>query len=362
MKVGGTELTLTQTTKYPFDGDMRLAVEPAKPATFDLRVRVPAWCRGGATNGGLYTLSAGGNDAFRLTVNGKPAESLELTNGYATIRREWRPGDFIEARMAMPVQRVRADERVEADRGRVALQRGPVVYCLESLDNGGRVSDMFLPSDAPITTAARPDLLGGVTVLHAKGRRLPADSGNPEEAVLTAIPYYANANRGPAEMKVWIPEDASDAVRPTLTSSATPSASHCFASDTVSALNDERPGAPKNSSDQGRRRFTWWNHVGTKEWAQYDFKAPRRVNEVEVYWWDDARKGRDCAAPASWRLLYRKADGSWEPVKTRAEFGTKLDAFNTVRFEPVETAALRIEAQLRPTRSAGILLWRVSGG
>jgi hypothetical protein len=117
---------------------------------------------------------------------------------------------------------------------------------------------------------------------------------------------------------------------------------------------------PKNSSDESRRRFTWWNHVGTKEWAQYDFDQPRRVNRVEVYWWDDARKGRDCAAPASWRLLYRKADGTWESVKAKDEFGTTLDQFNTVTFEPVETTALRIDAQLQPKLSAGILLWRVS--
>src|SRR5699024_6097603 len=107
-------------TRYPADGDVRLAVDPEKPATFELRVRVPAWCRGGATDGGLYSTAPGSPDAFRISVNGNPVEPLPVANGYAGIRREWRPGDVVDVRMAMPVQRVRADERVEADRGRVA--------------------------------------------------------------------------------------------------------------------------------------------------------------------------------------------------------------------------------------------------
>lgn len=99
---------------------------------------------------------------------------------------------------------------------------------------------------------------------------------------------------------------------------------------------------------------------GTLERAQYEFDQPLTVGSVGVYWWDDARLGRHCAAPTSWRLLFRTPDGSWKPVRPRGEFGAKLDVFNTVGFDPVETSALRIEAKLRPTLSAGILEWRVS--
>ena len=101
---------------------------------------------------------------------------------------------------------------------------------------------------------------------------------------------------------------------------------------------------------------------GTNEWVQYDFGEPRRVGGTSVYWWDDSRLGRHCAAPMSWRLVFRKPDGTWEPVRARDEFGTKLDTTNTVEFEPVETAitVLRIEVKLRPNLSAGILRWEVS--
>ena len=197
-----------------------------------------------------------------------------------------------------------------------------------------------------------------MTILRAAAERLPIGDGKPVETEVVAIPYYANANRGPAEMIVWVPTTPAGAMRPTIASLATPTASHCFANDTVDAMNDGV--APKNSSDETRRRFTWWDRRGTDEWVQYDFDRPRRVGGTSVYWWDDGRLGRHCAAPTSWRLVFRKPDGTWEPVRARDEFGTKLDTANTVEFDPVETTALRIEAKLRPNLSAGILQWQVS--
>ena len=351
-------LSLTQSTNYPWDGDVRLAVDPERPATFDVRVRVPAWCRGGVMNGGLYTMPMAGPDAFRISINGQPVASPTIVRGYAVLRRQWRAGDKVRIHMAMPAQLVRADDRVESDRGRAALMRGPIVYCLESHDNRGRVRDVWLPERASITSEWRPELLGGVTILRAAAERLPLGGGKPFETEVVAIPYYANANRGPAEMIVWVPTTPAGATRPTIASLSTPTASHCFVNDTVDAMNDGV--APKNSSDETRRRFTWWDRRGTDEWVQYDFDQPRRVGGTSVYWWDDSRLGRHCAAPRSWRLVFRKPDGTWEPVRARDEFGTKLDTANTVEFEPVETTALRIEVKLRPNLSAGILQWQVS--
>ncbi len=106
---------------------------------------------------------------------------------------------------------------------------------------------------------------------------------------------------------------------------------------------------------------TWWDRRGTEEWAQYDFDQPRVIGGASVYWWDDHRLGRHCAAPTSWRLLFRKPDGSWEPVRAlRKRVRHEVDVANAVEFEPIETTALRIEAKLRPGLSAGILQWQVS--
>ena len=354
----GKRLSLTQTTNYPWDGDVRMAVDPESQTTFDVRVRVPAWCRGSdPLNGGLYSMPKAGPDAFRISINGEPVASPTIIRGYAVLHRQWRAGDKVHIRMAMPGQLVRADDRVESDRGRAALMRGPIVYCLESHDNEGRVRDVWLPERASITSLWRPELLGGVTIIRAAAERLPLGGGKPFGTDVVAIPYYANANRGPAEMIVWLPTTSSGATRPTIASLSTPTASHCFVSDTVDAMNDGV--APKNSSDETCRRFTWWDRRGTDEWVQYDFGEPRRVGGTSVYWWDDSRLGRHCAAPLSWRLLFRKPDGTWEPVRTHDEFGTKLDTANKVEFEPVETTAIRIEAKLRPNLSAGILEWQV---
>src|SRR5262249_2513950 len=156
---------------------------------------------------------------------------------------------------------------------------------------------------------------------------------------------------------VWVPTSQAGATRPTIASLATSTASHCFANDTVGAMSDGI--APKSSSDETRRRFTWWDHKGTDEWVQYDFGRPRGLGGTGGSWFDDVRLGRHCAAPMSWRLVFRKPDGTWEPVRARGEFKTKLDTFNAVEFEPVKTSAVRIEAKLPANLSAGILQWQI---
>jgi DUF1680 family protein len=360
LTVGGAKVSLTQTTHYPWSGDIRLNVSPAQPTTFDLNIRIPGWARTDPWTGGLYRATPPpAADAFTITVNGQPIDKHELVRGgYAKLRREWRAGDVVELKLAMPVQRVRADDRVAADRNRVALQRGPLIYCLESADNTGRVRDLILPDDAAITTEDRPDLLGHVALLRAaKARRLTADEAEVQ-AEITAIPYYANANRGPVEMQTWIATTASAAVAPTIAALAKASASHCFANDTLGAMGDGI--TPKNSADGSRLRFTWWDHRGSAEWVQYDFDQPRDIRSVDVYWWDDTPKGGRCRAPKSWRLLYKTASGAWAPVPGSPKFETTNDRYNTATFDAIRTSALRIEAQLEPNFSAGILQWRVN--
>jgi len=134
------------------------------------------------------------------------------------------------------------------------------------------------------------------------------------------------------------------------------SASHCNESDTVDALSDGR--LPQKSSDGDIPRFTWWDHRGTVEWVQYDFDKPRKVSAIEVYWFDDTGRGQ-CRVPKSWKLLHRAGD-AWKPVESATGFGTKPDGWNRVAFPSLQTTALRIEVQLQPEFSGGILEWRVS--
>jgi hypothetical protein len=195
-------------------------------------------------------------------------------------------------------------------------------------------------------------------VIQCEAKALYQDAPPLRPARLLAIPYYAYANRGPVEMAVWLPNTQKLAVAASMSiaGQAIPSASYCFPPDSLAALNSQ--AKPRSSDDKSILRFTWWDHRGTKEWAQYDFDKPGKVSAVEVYWFDDTRVPGGCRVPQSWQLLYK--DGAqWKPVSHPSAYGTGADRFNRVQFEPVTTAGLRIEVQLQPNWSGGILQWKV---
>lgn len=176
--VAGAPVTLTQETRYPWEGRVRLTLTVAQPATWSLRLRMPGWC-----------------DEHTLRVSGEVLEA-PLERGYAVVRREWRSGDVVELDLAMPAARVHDRPEVATNRGLVALQRGPLVYAFEGVDNGGNV-DFALPAQAPLTAERRDDLLGGVMVISSR-----AADGRPVQAV----PFYALANRAPSRQAVWVRE------------------------------------------------------------------------------------------------------------------------------------------------------------
>lgn len=198
---------LAQETHYPWEGAVRLTVSTEKPLSFALKVRIPGWARGEAVPGDLYRFADRAEGPITLKVNGRPVE-LEIERGYASLEREWRSGDVVELELPMPVRRVVAHEQVEAGIGRVALQRGPLVYCVEWPDNrDGEVRSLILPDDAPLSAEWVPDLLHGVVVVRGRALRQTQDEKGgsiPTEQDFTAIPYYAWANRGPGEMLVWL--------------------------------------------------------------------------------------------------------------------------------------------------------------
>ena len=351
------KVTLTQQTRYPWDGTVTIRVEPEKPTALTLALRVPAWARGQTRTAGLYRLAASASlPPVGVTVNGKAVGEHEMKDGYACLSGTWKKGDTVELHLPMPACRVYAHEKVKDDAGHVAFQRGPVVYAFEGCDNEG-LEHVYVSADAPIVAAHRPDLLGGVTVLTTTGK-VRRDDGPDTDVTLTAVPYYAWDHREPGPMRVWLPEQR-DAARPmpkpTVASESKVTASHCYASDTVKALNDQV--LPKNSADHGLPRLTWWPRRGSTEWAQYEFKKPARVSAVEVYWFDDTGRGQ-CRVPKAWRVLYRDG-GAWKPVAGASDAGTKKDAFNRVTFQPLTTDGLRLEVELQPTFSGGILEWRV---
>lgn len=353
-------VTLLQQTRYPWDGAVKITLEPERSTAFALHVRIPGWSQGPGSPDDLYrTVDQPLSRAVSLKVNGQALRDLTMARGYARIDRTWKRGDTVELDLPMPVQRVKAHPKVQANLGRVALQRGPIVYCLEGIDNDGAARNLALPPAARLSAEFRADLLGGVTVVTGEALLRLAKADQPQPSRFTAVPYHAWDNRAPGTMVVWLPEDPSLAEprpRPTIASQSAVTASHRNGPDALEALNDQVE--PKASNDHNLPRFTWWDHRGTREWVQYDFRAATRVGAVEVYWFDDTGTG-SCRVPKSWRVLFK--DGpAWKPVSPQPGPPATKDTFNRLAFEPVLTTALRVEVELQPGFSGGLLEWRVT--
>ncbi len=251
---------------------------------------------------------------------------------------------------------------VKDDQGRFVLQRGPIVYCLEGPDNKDNVvQNILVDKGAPVDVAFEASLLNGVNVLSTKGestkRQLNSDVLLKSEQQVKAIPYFTWANRGPSDMMVWVPYEASASKpqpAPTIASKSNVSSSLPNVR-TVSALKDQYD--PIDSKDANYPYFHWWPKKNTTEFVQYDFDQEYTVSESKVYWFDDSPWG-GCRIPASYKIYYKKGE-EWVPVKNTTAYVTAKDKYNEVKFEPVKTTALKMEVQLPVEHATGIHEWAV---
>ena len=361
IKLHSGAVTITQQTDYPWNGKIALTIDPASSAPWDLHIRIPGWAKGQAVPGDLYHFAGYRESVIPITVNGQPM-TYDTQKGYAVIHRKWKKGDKVVIDLPMPVEKVMANERVKADLGRFAFQKGPVVYCLEGPDYAdSTVQSIVVDTSAPAAFSYRNDLLNGVTVLVTKGstaaRQPKSEQLITRDEEVKAIPYYAWNNRGSCEMEVWIPYEAS-AARPkpaaTIASGSTVSAS-IHNKRMLSALNDQYD--PVDSKDNSALYLHWWPKKDSKEWVQYDFNGEYTVSSSKVYWFDDGPWG-GCRVPVSWKIYYKK-DGQWVPVNNTSTYGIEKDKYNKVTFDPVKTTALRLELQLPADNSSGIHEWVV---
>ncbi|MFZ5519515.1 MAG: glycoside hydrolase family 127 protein [Candidatus Zhuqueibacterota bacterium] len=360
IQLNDLSLKIKQETRYPWDGDVKVMVTPAKNGEkFALAFRIPGWATHDAVPGDLYRFMDNPDESFELEINGEPY-SPKMQDGYAVVNRAWNSNDEVELRLPMPVRRIVAHDSVAADIGRVALQRGPLVFCAEWPDNAdGHVRNLLLPDDAPLRAEFEPDLLQGVMVIRGKAIAF-AQGNEPKQLEKTeqdfmAIPYYAWAHRGPGEMAVWLAREESAVTpvgQPTLAST---SAVHASNGADVQSVHDLLE--PKSSIDHDVPFFHWWPKKGTIEWVQYDFSKPEEVSQVEVYWFDDTGQG-ECRVPQFWRILYLSGK-EWKPVYTTDAYRVDKDRYNKVVFETVKTKSLRLEIQSQPEFAGGIHEWKV---
>jgi DUF1680 family protein len=372
VRLKDTSLTIAQQTRYPWDGAVTITVQPQKPQSFALFVRIPGWARNQPMPGSLYSYLPTPEQPVSLSINGS-ATTYALEKGYARIEREWKSGDTVQLNIPMPVRRVLAAEQVADDRGLVALERGPLVFCAEQADNPGGVFNLMLPEKADLQFAYKPDLLGGIGEITGKAI---AVSRGPDRTALVlrdvnfkAIPYYAFSNRGPGEMSVWLARETGKArIAPQTTIASTsratsscgngtvaenypghkpPAMEHRFypisqdGSGDISAIYDQIE--PVNSEDGSSPFLRLHPQSGGQAWVQYDFVRPAQVSSADIYWKDDKQY---CVPPASWRLLYKEGN-DWKPVVTSDSYAVAKDQYNKVSFQPVTTSALRIEIGLQ---------------
>ena len=350
------DVTVTQKTAYPWNGDVRIEVAPAKDGlAFPLKIRVPGWAIGAPVPSDLYTQTLPGSlKDVDIAVNGRSVP-LALDRGYVTIDRSWRAGDAVTLAFAMPVRRIQANPAVKDDSGRLAVERGPLVYCAESADNAGHALNLVVSADAAFTQGSVNVLGHELVSLKVPAQSVTADlrgKRSTQPVTATLIPYFAWCHRGAEEMQVWFPTSAESA---TPLSNVKVTASHCFENDSVTAANDGV--LPKNSGDHDAKRMTWWPNKGSAEWLQYDFAAPETLKGCAVYWFDDTGKG-SCRIPSSWKVQTQDAAGNWTDVP--ATYPVAKDKLcEAVLAAPVTTRVLRLNVQLQPNVSGGVLEWKL---
>jgi hypothetical protein len=298
-----------------------------------------------------------------LKVNGA-AVALNLDKGYATVARDWKAGDRLELHLPMRVERVVANEKVTADKGRVALQRGPLVFCAEWVDSPDHhVRNLVLKDSEKLTAEFVPAKLNGLEEIRgeAVGYRFNREGKlEHQREEFTAIPYYAWANRGRGQMEVWIAEN--DALAHPTPYPTIASMSKVTVSGETEAANGARDPhmvadleEPASSTDASSY-YDWWPKKGTTEWIQYDFAGLHTVSSTDVYWF--AEKNGGIGLPQSWRLLYLSGS-EWKLVEASGEYEVAPDRYNHVAFQSVTTKAVRLEVTLRPDKSAGISEWKI---
>jgi hypothetical protein len=212
INIGTMPVEIIQQNNYPWNGELAFTINPKKATAFNLLVRIPGWALNKAIPSNLYNFAQNSISSTVIKINGQPVD-YTMQKGYASINRTWKKNDRVEVNLAMEVRRVVASENIKDDIGKVALQRGPLVYCAEWVDNNGKTSNIIMPAKTIFTTEYQPGLLNGVTVVKAN---VPAVIVSNNETVatvqqtFTAIRYYSWANRGKGEMMIWFPEQVKD--------------------------------------------------------------------------------------------------------------------------------------------------------
>ena len=367
LSVAGKGITLEQQTQYPWDGDIAIKVAANKAGQWAMKVRIPGWVRNEVVPSNLYEFTDNLRPQYNITVNGNAVNGKLTDDGYFTIDRKWKKGDVVRVHFDMDPRTVRANNNVEADRGFVAIERGPIVYCAEWPDNDFDIMGALVNQSPKMTVEdgtlhAKDKKVADyyIKVIKTDAQLLSFDKQgrlNTKDVKLSLIPYYAWCHRGSGKMRVWLSQDLSSS-RPeqpaTLASLSKVTASTPAAS--LSAVNDRL--VPKDGTDRSMPYYHWWPKQGVTEWIAYEFPEASTVQSSTVYWYDDGPWG-GCRVPKAWRIFFKNDNGEWQSVSGADKYPTTKGTACTVNFEPVKTKAIKIEIDLPSDNSAGLFEWSV---
>ena len=368
LNVGKKKVELSQQTNYPWEGDITINIDKTNAGIFTMKIRIPGWLKGSVVPAPsqLYEYTDGKRLNYTVTVNGKAVESMAPANaeqfpdGYLNITRKWKKGDKIQLHFDMEPRIVRANNKVEADRGMVAIERGPLVYCAEHPDNNFDIFSTLINQE-PKFTLGKGEIAGtSVVTIKTDVQTLDFNKQGKlttKDETLTLIPYYAWCHRGSGKMRVWLPQDLK---------ATTPAQPATLASESkvisgsrvpaLSSINDRL--VPRDENDRSVPYTHWWPKKASTEWLAYEFPTAATVQTCTVYWFDDAPWG-GCRVPKSWRILYQDEKGEWQPVEGADRYPTVRGAACTVNFNPVKTKSLRLEVTQPDEFSSGLFEWIV---
>ena len=366
LDVGGKKVTLTQKTDYPWNGETVLTIDKNAVGEFNLKIRVPGWLRNKPVPSDLYQYTDNKRLGYSFIINGVTVPLLPTADGYVNIERRWKKGDEVVICFDMEPRTVRANHQVEADRGMICVERGPLVYCAEHPDNSFDIMSALVNQEPAFEVKSeqleiRSGAVYPVVKLATDVQTLDFDKQGKltvKDQKLTLIPYYAWCHRGSGKMRVWLSQDLS---------ATTPSQPATLASESkvststknmpaVSAVNDRL--VPKGENDRSVPYTHWWPKNASTEWIGYEFPQEAEVSTSTVYWFCDKPWG-GCDVPKSWRILYLTASGEWKPVEGDVSYPTYRGTASTVSFTPVRTKAVRLEVTLPDNDSAGLFEWSV---
>lgn len=351
------KVEIRQKTDYPFDGNIRIEIIPENAGQeLNLKLRIPTWAVSQFVPGTLYSYSDKSEiPSYTLSRNGQKIH-YQTENGFVTLSGKWSKGEIINLSLPMPVHLSVADERVEADRNRVAVTRGPLVYCAETIDNDAPVGRFFLPSKNTKKAAVSEISINGFTGIPRIALPAKVRTEKTTGETLRLIPYFLWDNRGDAAMNVWFPVDKKmfdedDPLKNRKIKSAV--ASFTYENDKISAVYDGK--IPKNSYDQSIDRWTSWPQTGKPQWIEIETIKPVNLQSIGIYWYDD---NGGVKVPADWSLEYMDKNGEWNafPIYVTDSYSIFKNQYNVVHpGENIKTEKLRIRMTPQGGSGVGIL-------